>query len=672
MDSKVKTKIQKLPIELSNQIAAGEVVENPAAVIKELVENSIDAGATSVQVSLQSGGVSSMVVRDNGFGLAKDDLLLSVERHATSKIASFADLEAIASMGFRGEALASIASVSRFRMTSQTEGAKHAWQLRCEGSSTLETELVVAPKPMKVGTTVEVRDLFFRVPARQKFLSQPKQEYNKVRTLFKRLALAHPQVALTLVHDDKSVYDLPVADTQEKHLARIGACLGSQFVNDQIFISEQVPWGRVMGWVAKPLFTRRTQDMQFFFLNNRPIVDKALSFSLRRAYQDVIAPGSYPAFCLYLEMDPLLVDVNVHPSKDKVRFAQPDGVTNVLKAVVYRALRETPSLHTTPDCSPEKPFFEATSDGGGSLGMTVGVGAASFAGGTGSFVPKSPVADAPCLVSEQTAVQQIEDPMHFSQSSAPHLSAPSEPYESAVVDCVTENPVSVLTASQADSVAASSRVEAVADTVLKQPGLLDSHATNGLHLGYALGQLHGVYVLSQTKEGLLIVDMHAAHERILYERLKQSYREQGVASQTLLMPLSCVLSEEVVDYALSHTVLLQQMGFDIKQSDATTLQLCSYPSLLNKNHLPALMESVLDVLYHYRDKTEVERALHEVFATMACHSAIRANRPLTKDEMNALLRQIEATEGSDYCNHGRPVWFVWSIATLDKIFHRGQ
>ena len=267
-------------------------------------------------------------------------------------------------------------------------------------------------------------------------------------------------------------------------------------------------------------------------------------------------------------------------------------------------------------------------------------------------------------------------PLDLSQPLVSHFSVPSATDSGATANSALQNaqPLSMT----ADCAAASGQVEAagpcspIVETALKQPGLLDTGAPCGPHLGYALGQLHGVYVLSQTKEGLLIVDMHAAHERILYERLKQSYREQGVASQTLLMPLSCVLCEEVVDYAVSHTVLLQQMGFDIKRSDATTLHLCSYPSLLNKNHLPALMESVLDVLYHYRDKTEVERALHEVFATMACHSAIRANRPLSKDEMNALLRQIEATEGSDYCNHGRPVWFVWSLATLDKIFHRGQ
>ena len=671
-------KIKKLPVELANQIAAGEVVENPASVVKELVENSIDAGATEIVVSLFSGGLSSISVKDNGSGLPKEDLALACEQHATSKITNLQDLESISSMGFRGEALASIASVSRFRMTSKTLDADYAWQLQCEASSTLDTKLAVVNKPMQPGTLVEVRDLFFRVPARQKFLGSVKSEYNKVRALCKKLILAHPSVSIRLCSDDKTVFDVRAAHDQSSHLDRLKTCLGGQFVADHIYIDEKVVWGKVYGWCAKPLFTRRTQDLQYFILNHRPIQDKNLSFAMRRAYQDMLPPGCYPAFCLYLEIDPILVDVNVHPSKDKVRFSEQDSVVSSLKSVVFQMLRnhsQAPSLpsHAVTASGAihdlTQPAMDTVVNDSTSTSMVSQLGVSSIA------------FSKDINLSKESPLQNELDANNIGSST--HLQNGNEnlPHDHGALS-------PKLTSSMSPSVISPDVLSSFVDVRLENEGSKDGSnlVSNAIgvnrvgphepvsatpHLGFAVGQLHGIYVLSQSKHGLIIVDMHAAHERILYEKLKTSYKSQGVASQNLIVPLICDLPEDAVDYVKDHSLLLTQMGFDVRPGTPTSVQMHAYPGLLEKKSLPLLLQDVLHALVEYNDASELDRCLHKIFSSMACHSAIRANRPLSKDEMNALLRQIETTEGSAYCNHGRPVWFLWSLETLDKVFRRG-
>lgn len=663
--------IQKLPVELANQIAAGEVVENPASVVKELVENSIDAGASAVTIELFSGGLSSISVRDNGCGLSKDDLALACEQHATSKISSLQDLEAITSMGFRGEALASIASVSRFRMTSKTADSEYAWQLQCEASSTLDTELVVYNKPIQIGTLVEVRDLFFRVPARQKFLASSKQEYNKVRSLCKKLILAHPSVDITLLSEGKKVFEAKSAFDIESHTERIKICLGAQFIADHVFIEEKVVWGKISGWCAKPLFARRTQDLQYFILNKRPIIDKSLSFAMRRAYQDMLPPGCYPAFCLYLEMDPVLVDVNVHPSKDKVRFSQLDAVTSLLKSVVSSKLRLTthaPSLPVHSIIQTEAPSF---SDSGIDSSPASAVTVDPLIGSSSLSMQSS--------LSSTNSRSDDHDMSHVSQTSSLVIPNDCVASTSTLTEDVTSLDQSINNKVAKTNIIKVSEQPALSlnssrdHTVVQQntQSQITSERSSSLHLGFALAQLHGIYILSQSRHGLIIIDMHAAHERILYEKLKTSYKNQGVVSQALLMPLLCDLPEDTVDYIRDHALLLEQMGFSTQILDQTSINITGYPSLLEKKDLPILFQDIMHALVSFRDAGELDIALHKVFSSMACHSAIRANRPLSKDEMHTLLRQIEATEGSSYCNHGRPVWFLWTIETLDKIFRRG-
>ena len=742
--------IKVLPEELANQVAAGEVVSNPSSVVKELIENAVDAGATEVEVTLEEGGKNYIEVKDNGKGIAKTDLSLALERHATSKIASLADLESVTTMGFRGEALASIASVSRFCLISKTEASDHAWQLVCSDVSSIKAGIQAYPKPTKTGTQVQVRDLFFRVPGRQKFLGSTQKEFRRVKEVFKKLAMVHTHVSFTLVHDDKRALSVPQLDP-DKPLLRMQALLGASFCEGALCFQQTVAWGSIQGVFARPLFNRGTTDMQYVFVNQRPIKDKGLGFAMKRAYQDYMPPGRHPAYCLSLTIDPLWVDVNVHPSKEEVRWAEADSVYRLVKSVVSGQLHEHRSVNAK----------------GLTLGQAVGVktgsawsrspaefsGLSESKGSSNTGVLPRPV-DTSLNLSGQIVSPLSEDDdrrafinvceslsgasesesnpslhsVHGSESTAcavgnqglqstsasssmPGLSASefrsgeafakkdqrgcqdlSSPvchsqvqgqseqqgfHQAAVSSGSGQVHVSPTPMGSSSLAVSETQGGGTATLTITQPWLMDGAQVegggSGLDLGQALAQLHGIYILAQQREGLLVVDMHAAHERILYESLKQAYASQGVPIQKRLVPMSLPATEDQLAMVKEQRLLLEQLGLQLTADmDQSLIFIHGVPSLFETEQVVALVESVLMGLIEFADDGGVTEKLHQIFATMACHRAIRANRMLSIQEMNALLRQIESTAASDYCNHGRPTWFVWHYQKIDALFRRGQ
>ena len=674
------SQIRQLPVEVANQIAAGEVIENPASVIKELVENSVDAGATSVVVAVESSGKTFISVEDNGSGVAKDQLSRMVLRHATSKIEVISDLNTIESMGFRGEALASISSVSRLRIRSRTSESPHGWQLSTEGQDSLDIRITPYEQPLNVGTVVEVRDLFFRVPARQKFLSSDQSELRKIREIVKKMILSHPGVAFVLRSDDKVLLDVSPAESIQLCHDRMKAVFGQAFVEHAFFLDQQVPWGRVSGWCARPLFNRRFADMQVFVLNNRPVRDKQLSFALKRAFADVMLPGRHAAFCLYLQIDAALIDVNVHPSKDLVRFSQIDEVARSLKYVVSQAiarddhspvdavaLAERVDLgHSAPPAANNQLSLKAAS----------GHSSQPFSADRSAAISDARLHHRASESTASTGLLSKECDVSLSSQSASVRSVSSLADDSMFLGATSVAPLSPssssVTANQSSHQQDIScpQEEGVCAAASPTTSPLRSHGAS-VSLGYALGQLHGIYVLAQSQAGMVVVDMHAAHERVLYEKLKSSYAEQGVVTQKLLVPLKCdetIASPDVVD---EFGLIMLQMGLELVVREGS-VYLEAIPAMLSKKDLSALVADVVGELLHYRDSDNIKESLNKIFSTMACHGAIRANRPLTMTEMNALLREVEKTDNSDYCNHGRPTWFVWSLDKIDAVFRRGQ
>lgn len=660
----MEDKIKQLPVEVANQIAAGEVVEGPASVIKELIENSVDAGADAVSVVVENAGKTFISVTDNGSGVEKNQLPLLIQRHCTSKLRLMSDLHMISSMGFRGEALASISSVSRFRVRTKMADDDHGWQLACEGDSSDDVVITPYQQPLPVGTTIEVRDIFFRVPARQKFLSSDLTEMRKIKDAVKRMILAHPSVTFTLSSGEKVLMQALACATLSESRGRLKVVFGQDFVDSAFFIDQSVPWGRLTGWCAWPSFNRRYADMQVFLLNHRPIRDKKLSFAVKRAYHDVMLPGRHPAFCLYLQFDPEGVDINVHPSKEEVRFSHIDEVTRSLKYFVEQALRESQQFNTDRVDLSDRVSQEV------SMPQTPS--------SLDSLPPVSSVSDHQ-LVSHSSSHTEVD----FKQE-------PLAPHRALDVGVISDSPghlsadvaCSASTASQgsltsglgkrhfadADSMFEVARQSPVSESAVAESDNISDQSSS---LGFALGQLHGVYILAQNKQGLVVVDMHAAHERIVYERLKSDYAAQGVVAQKLLVPYRCKPTDVTSDMVDQYGVLLLQMGLELHVVD-DQVHLHSLPALLSKENLDGLLQSVIGELIHYQSSDHIQLSLHKIFATMACHSAIRANRVLSITEMNALLRQIEKTASSDYCNHGRPTWFVWELGKLDAVFRRGQ
>ena len=579
--------IQQLPSHLVNQIAAGEVVERPASVVKELVENSLDAGSRSVQIDIQAGGQKLIRIRDNGSGIPKDELALALSRHATSKIASLDDLEAVASLGFRGEALPSIASVARLTLCSRSMDEDSAWQVEADNGRLTEARPAAHP----VGTTVEVHDLFYNTPARRRFLRTERTEFGHIEKWVRRLALARQDVAFTLTHNRRTVLSLPAANSHEDRQRRIAKICGEPFAEQSLRIEHEADGIAIAGWIALPTYNRSQPDQQFWFVNGRSIADKTLSHAARHAYRDVLFHGRYPAYVLTITMDPAGVDANAHPAKHEVRFRDGRRIHGIVSQAIEAALSETRPGGQTSTSMP---------------------------------APSMPM--------------QTQRPM---------------PLPGAVRESLAGYRA-LAGGSPAPAVDAEERAQELPP------------------LGYALAQVAGVYVLAENADGLVIVDMHAAHERILYEKLKQGYDDKAVVRQPLLVPASVSVAQNEADLVEANAALFESLGLVIDRTGPTSLVIREVPALLRNADVESLLRDVLADFAQSGRSNRVEDMCHDFLATMACHSSVRANRILTIQEMNALLREMEVTERADQCNHGRPTWTAITMAELDKLFLRGQ
>jgi len=589
--------IQVLPSELIDQIAAGEVVERPASVVKELVENSLDAGADAIGVEIAAGGSRLIRVSDDGVGIARDELALALSRHATSKIASLDDLESLATLGFRGEALPSIGSVARMRITSRVAGAEHGWSITCEGGE------LGAPKPAPhaFGTSIEVRDLFFNTPARRKFQRSEKTELGHVEATLKNLALARFGVQFDFTSNDRHAWRLTVAGDRAAQEARIESLCGSEFLASARFFSRSIEGLRFWGWLGAPSFSRSQPDMQYTFVNGRFVRDKLLRHAVRLGYQDVLFQARQPAFVVFLELDPRRVDVNAHPAKLEIRFRDSNLVHDFVFRTVEAALASTLASGEREAPPP----------------VTASAFAAAARFGAQTLPRQAPLELPSSGVRERAAVYAR---LHGHTSSA------------------------------------------------------DMHAEPGgtPPLGFALAQLAGVYVLAANRDGLIIVDMHAAHERITYERLKRDFAAQTVMSQKLLVPVSIEVGSSEGDLVDEHGTELEALGFSLVRRGPGRVSVLGMPLLLEGADVEPLVRDLLSDLAEGKGAERVESAVNELLATMACHAAVRANRRLTLDEMNALLREMERTERSEACNHGRPTWTQITLGDLDRLFLRGQ
>lgn len=604
-------RIYNLSPQLANQIAAGEVVERPASVVKEVVENSLDAGATRIDIEVEAGGVKRIRIRDNGQGIEPDDLPLALARHATSKIVSLNDLEAVASLGFRGEALASIASVSRLALsTNALTDASAGVLAESEGRDQV---VAVRPAPHPQGTTVDVRDLFFNTPARRKFLRTEKTEFNHLEEVVKRLALARFDVAFSLSHNGRVVLNLPVADSTAAEQRRVATICGPAFIDQVVHVDSERSGLGLRGWVGLPTFSRSQADLQYFFVNGRVIRDKLVAHAIKQAYRDVLYHGRHPAFVLYLDINPALVDVNVHPTKHEVRFRDSREVHNFLFSTLHRALADVRPADQLAASERYQPLAE-----GGQVDTQTGeVSQGALSWGASSHRPE------------------------FSQSNRP-------------------SPLAVQ--SQMHSYG----------RLHPAPLPEQSSEEQAPPLGYALAQLQGIYILSENAQGLVLVDMHAAHERITYERLKEADAAEGVRSQPLLVPQAIAVSQKEVELARDHEAVFVGLGLQVEPASEESLLIRSVPTLLRSADMEQLVRDVLSDLAEYGQSDRIAAEREAILSTMACHGSVRANRALSVPEMNALLRDVEATERAGQCNHGRPTWTQLSLVELDKLFLRGR
>jgi DNA mismatch repair protein MutL len=624
-------KIHQLSPRLANQIAAGEVVERPASVIKELLENCLDAQANKIDVDVEQGGVKLMRVRDNGTGIGEQDLALALSRHATSKITSLDDLESVQSLGFRGEALASVSSVSRLTLTSNTQDQDSAWQVITEGRD-MAAQLQPAAHP--IGTTVEVRDLFFNTPARRKFLRTEKTEFSHLEEVVKRLALSRFDVAFSLKHNQKVIHNLRPADTQAAQEKRVASVCGPAFMQQALHIEMEAPGLRLWGWVGLPTFSRSQMDLQYFFVNGRVVRDKLVGHAVRQAYRDVLYHGRHPAFVLYLELEPASVDVNVHPTKNEVRFRDGRLVHDFIFRSLHKALAQV---------RPEVP----TGGGIEQLGVT------------GQPQMQSQIQSQGLEAGVFSGQAQVDLGQVAGNPTSPAMQ--SMPWQSGSL-----NPHSPRQMQEQSKVYASLH----GDTV----SLMSSSTEAGQvpPLGYAVAQLHGIYIISENAKGMVLVDMHAAHERIVYEKMKVSWAQQGIKAQPLLVPISMAVSTREADHVETQQELFGELGFVIDRAGTENLVVRQVPSLLQHANVEQLVRDVLADVVTYGSSDRIRAAHNELLGTMACHGAVRANRRLNHVEMNALLRDMEITERSGQCNHGRPTWTQLSLSELDKLFMRGQ
>lgn len=591
--------IARLPEQLINQIAAGEVVERPASVLKELLENSLDAGSRAIEVQLMQGGIKQLRIADDGCGISKDDLPLALERHATSKIHTLEELESVGTLGFRGEALASIASVARTRITSREPDASHAWKVA-------DHQREPAPAALNAGTVIEVEDLYYNTPARRKFLKSDNTEYAHCQDAFRRIALAHPTVSFLLTHNERVALRLPASNCAR----RTCDILGEDFMSEARELNASAADMRLTGYAALAAYAKSNRDAQYFYVNGRFVRDKVLQHAVRQAYADILHGAHHPAYALFLELDPTQVDVNVHPAKTEVRFRNSGAIHQFVFHALTRALAAP--LQAAEQAAPE------------SVQTSVQT----------SYAPRvspSPTVQHSLQINEAPARYQVPPTRPFNLNSLSSFAAPQV-----------------------------------------APNLTSPVATqNSPKLGYAIAQLHGVYVLAQNEQGLVIVDMHAAHERILYEQLKTAL-EGTPAVQALLIPAVLNLSALEIATAEEHHATLHNMGFELTSAGPQQLTVRSIPALLARAPLNELIRALLTELRDYPATEVITTRRNELLATMACHGAVRAHRQLTLPEMNALLRDMENTDRADQCNHGRPTWTQLSMGDLDKLFMRGK
>ncbi|MBA5638981.1 DNA mismatch repair endonuclease MutL [Duganella sp. LX20W] len=642
--------IQALPDKLISQIAAGEVVERPSAVVKELLENALDSGATQITVRLEEGGVKRIAITDNGRGIPPDQLPLALARHATSKIATLDDLENVGTLGFRGEALASIASVAAITVTTRTADAPHAWEI-------VGSHLgAVSPSSGAHGTTVDVKDLYYNTPARRKFLKSEQTEFGHCAEVVRRIALARPDVSFSLSHNGRTIDHWNVTE-MAKRSAHI---LGDGFAEARLPIDEAAGPLRLHGYAGLPTASKARADGQFFYVNGRFVRDKLLVHAVKAAYADVLHGDRFPSYVLALEIDPALVDVNVHPSKIEVRFRDSRAVHQFVFHAVQRALAQTSATAHGSVPSP-LPAAESLSAGDNWRGQAqqASFGPLLAPGYTPTFSPS------PFGPSRQAGAGVAQSTERYGAlfSGGPAGDGRAAAEASAFPDGMAATATSVTSAS----------VIAPATPYVASPAAM---AQEEFPLGFALAQLHGIYILAQNSKGLVLVDMHAAHERILYEQLKNALDDQVAGQQMqvqpLLIPVTFYAEEVEVGTAQEHQETLQALGFDIAALSPTTLAVRSVPVLLKNADAQTLARDVLrDVREFGGSRVLIERR-NELLGTLACHTAVRANRILSVQEMNALLRQMESTERADQCNHGRPTWVQVEIGALDKLFLRGQ
>jgi len=624
------SRINLLSQRLANQIAAGEVVERPASVVKELMENSLDAGASRLEIEVEQGGMKQIKIKDDGLGIHKQDLELALSRHATSKITDLEDLENIASLGFRGEALASISSVSRLTMTSKADddvaaggGDNSGWKVVAEGQ---EMDVMLSPAAHSRGTTVQVRDLFFNTPARKKFLKTEKTEFSRIDEILKRIALSRFDVQFSLIHNQRAIRKLLPAKSDQEKQRRVALVCGPAFVESSVFVEMQGQGLRLWGWVSLPTFSRSQADLQYFYVNGRIIRDKLVTHAVKQAYRDVLFHGRHPAYVLYLELAPSAVDVNVHPTKHEVRFRDSRLVHDFLFSSLHKALAELRPSDRLAD--------NAQNNGHESdpfAAMRSGSAAGNFAASPDSNFAAGNFNDQSSL--------SLAEPASNSYSYRQNTGQP----DAGVIQSQLEN-FAKLTADDAEV----------------PP------------LGYAIAQLHGIYILAQNKEGLITVDMHAAHERITYERMKTACQNEELKMQSLLVPLSIAVSQGEADCAETEQEALLTIGIELERVAAESIVVRQVPSILRNADIEQLVRDVLSDVLEYGSSDRIQAHQDELLSTMACHGSVRANRHLTIPEMNALLRDMEATQRSGQCNHGRPTWVYQSLNELDKLFLRGQ
>ncbi len=604
--------IKQLPDHLINQIAAGEVIERPSSIVKELVENSIDAGATEIQIELESGGIKKIRIRDNGSGISAAELPKALLRHATSKIGSIEDLNRVLTMGFRGEALSSISAVSRMNITSRVADQEHACSVYHDCVAG-ETEVKPASHP--IGTTVTVADLFYNVPARRKFLRTDRTEFSHVETTVKKIALAAWHVAFAVTHNGKQVLDLPVV--ADDGITRVGRLLGTEFLEHAHQFRREADKLTLRGWVAKAIFSRSQPDMQYFYINQRMVRDKTVTHAIKRAYSDLLYQSRQPAYVLFLDMDPAQVDVNVHPGKLEVRFRDGRAIHGFISGTVSNVLEALPESETA-----------------------IASSSAAVADAQPAYQPVQPPVQQPMKLSSTVEDEQsgARAPFRPSQPKPPA----SNPQQSALYG------------------------ELVSDEQKRQA------ENENPRLGYAVAHVHGAYIVSQNTTGMLLVDAHAAHERISYERLKHEYNSGSVRAQPLLLPITVAVSEQEAELAEKHITTLENLGLQVSRRGVATLVVRSVPVELQSADAEQLIRDVLSDVSEHGYSFRICDEVYKLLSTMACHGSVRANRALTITEMNALLRQMESTPNSDQCNHGRPTWVELSMKQLDALFLRGR